>query len=63
MSDDPDSVNPVGNAARAGGQAKGGIDPQPGDPDTPLAARKRQAQSHEAHRAAGHGDDRGGDAL
>lgn len=48
--------------ARPGGTARGGVAPREDDPDTPARARARQRPSAEAHRAAGFGDDKGGDA-
>jgi hypothetical protein len=42
-------------AARRGGRAKGGTAPQPGDPDTPQARRKRTEQDHAEMRKAGFG--------
>lgn len=53
----------AGETARPGGQAKGGVTPQPDDPDTPAAARARQRVDNDAHRDSGHGDHKGGDAL
>ncbi|SFR80597.1 hypothetical protein [Sphingomonas jatrophae] len=44
---------------RPGAQAKGGVDPQAGDPDTPLAARERAEAEDRAMRDAGFGDDKG----
>jgi hypothetical protein len=49
-------------SARPGGQAKDGVSPSSGDPDTPKAARRRHAGDGAAHRDAGFGDDKGGDA-
>ena len=44
--------------ARTGGEAVGGIQPQPGDPTSPAAADARAARRDAGQKARGLGDDR-----
>lgn len=50
-----------GATARAGGQAKGGIQPQPSDPATPAQASDALEADSRRLRAEGFGDHKGGE--
>jgi len=50
-------------AVRRGGEAAGGIDPQPGDPTSPDLADRRAATRDEAQAERGLGDDEGRSTL
>jgi hypothetical protein len=46
-------------SARAGATAAGGIEPRPGDPDSPAAAAARAEETARAMREGGFGDHKG----
>jgi hypothetical protein len=50
-----------GASARPGGEAVGGVEPQPDDPATPRQADSKDRQARQIMRDAGFGDDKGGD--
>lgn len=58
---DASSDKTASQTVRAGGQAKGGIAAQPGDPTSPKAAATRAAQLSRAMSEAGFGDHKGED--
>ena len=53
--------DPQGGTARPGGRAEGGVEPQQGDSATPAKADPADVKARREMRAAGFGDDKGGD--